>query len=907
MKSSIIFFLFSCFVITSLSLNAQNTYCTDLGQRSGNNYNSKVKTTTDVGNISNINYSKSYNNNNAYADISATQKITQYAGLPFEFEHVFSNHQIKYSLGVWIDWNNDTTFQSTELVHSSDKGTPSPRTETILIDQNQTTGMYRMRVRVLWETDISLLDPCSNMGNVEGAVLDFTVEVLPAPSCWPITAITLGDRTNTTATFSWTDSHGGTAWDIAWGTTPDNNDAQEIGIITNITTPTETITGLDVDQTYDVYVRTNCGTGDYSVWEKYELQHGYCVPFQKTANSYAVHVTTTTDVEDISNINFTKQYNANEAYENLTTTQKVTQYAGLDFTVSTKFPGYTPSSSNNLIIWVDWNNNMLFETSEIVHTSHPSSLLTQTQVVPIAANQTPGIYRMRLRYINKQNLNATSLDPCIDLFDQSADGQGAVLDFTVEVLGSCITNVGTISGGEDEVCEQDTTAEFTNTVTGTWSITNGTGTAELVGSNTNQVKGLTAGTVTLVYTVTSNGCSDTAMKDITVKARPDVTLPSNQTTCLGTTVTLTANGATTYVWDNGTTDAQQSVSPATETTYSVIGTGANGCTNSASTTVSVIDKTYPLFASISSVCVGADAPLLPTVSTNNVSGTWSPQTVNTATANTQSYTFTPTNTTCTADTTITISVNSIPTVTLSPSKTTICLGENVTLTAGGAVSYSWNNGITGNGSIQTVSPSSNTNYNVVGTDANGCTNFANVSINVSLPIEVSIVGVDTITVNGTQLYAGIPAGGTWTFIGNDIADFQNGFLTPIISGHVTITYSVDDSSSCNSTSTATKTVFISPSIFGATSVDDIDPVSISLFPNPATNEVSLQFTLSEINDITIKVIDLNGKVIETQSFNNATTGANSITLNVSNYANGIYSVVLQSNETLTTKKLVINK
>jgi hypothetical protein len=79
-----------------------------------------------------------------------------------------------------------------------------------------------------------------------------------------------------------------------------------------------------------------------------------------------------------------------------------------------------------------------------------------------------------------------------------------------------------------------------------------------------------------------------------------------------------------------------------------------------------------------------------------------------------------------AQSTVTVKVN--PTVTATPSSTTICNGTNITLSGGGASTYTWTGGIT---NAISFAPSSTTNYSVSGTAANGCTNIAvaNVSVN----------------------------------------------------------------------------------------------------------------------------------------------------------------------------------
>ncbi|MCB0401508.1 MAG: gliding motility-associated C-terminal domain-containing protein [Flavobacteriales bacterium] len=76
-----------------------------------------------------------------------------------------------------------------------------------------------------------------------------------------------------------------------------------------------------------------------------------------------------------------------------------------------------------------------------------------------------------------------------------------------------------------------------------------------------------------------------------------------------------------------------------------------------------------------------------------------------------------------------ITVNPPPTITASASPgTTICSGDMVTLTGGGGVSYVWSGGVT-NG--VPFSPGATTTYTVTGTDANGCTNTANITITVN--------------------------------------------------------------------------------------------------------------------------------------------------------------------------------
>lgn len=97
--------------------------------------------------------------------------------------------------------------------------------------------------------------------------------------------------------------------------------------------------------------------------------------------------------------------------------------------------------------------------------------------------------------------------------------------------------------------------------------------------------------VTTNYSVTGtsvNGCTNTAGSNIIVNGLPTIgTSSSASMICNGQTSTLTANGANSYTWSTGTVSNTIVVSPASNTTYSVTGTGANGCSNSATITQSV--------------------------------------------------------------------------------------------------------------------------------------------------------------------------------------------------------------------------------------------------------------------------------------------------------------------------------
>ena len=97
-------------------------------------------------------------------------------------------------------------------------------------------------------------------------------------------------------------------------------------------------------------------------------------------------------------------------------------------------------------------------------------------------------------------------------------------------------------------------------------------------------------TATYSVTVTdANGCTASSSKTVTVNPLPSATAVANPASIIqGDFATLTARGGVTYQWNNGQTTASFSENPLQTTTYTVTVTDANGCTETAQATVTVL-------------------------------------------------------------------------------------------------------------------------------------------------------------------------------------------------------------------------------------------------------------------------------------------------------------------------------
>ncbi len=269
-------------------------------------------------------------------------------------------------------------------------------------------------------------------------------------------------------------------------------------------------------------------------------------------------------------------------------------------------------------------------------------------------------------------------------------------------------------------------------------------------------------TTTTTYTVIGTsalGCNDTTTVTVNVSGAIVAAITGKDTICAGSNTTLTASGGSTYVWSTGATTSNITVGPATNTTYSVM-VSSGTCKDSANVTVIVNPVPSPtISANKITICVG-DSSIL--TAGGGVSYLWN----NGATTSsilvkplsTTTYTVTVGSNPCTHDTTITITVNSLPVVTITPPQT-ICSGNNVNLTATGGGTYSWSNGATS--SSISVSPLTTTTFTVTVTNG-GCPKDTTVAITVNPTPTVIVSGNNSICKgDSTQLTA--TGGGTYVW------------------------------------------------------------------------------------------------------------------------------------------------
>ncbi|MBL7887974.1 MAG: T9SS type A sorting domain-containing protein [Bacteroidia bacterium] len=82
-------------------------------------------------------------------------------------------------------------------------------------------------------------------------------------------------------------------------------------------------------------------------------------------------------------------------------------------------------------------------------------------------------------------------------------------------------------------------------------------------------------------------------------------------------------------------------------------------------------------------------------------------------------------------------------------------------------------------------------------------------------------------------------------------------------------------------------------------------LGLNLFPNPATDNVQVNYELSAETTVTITVYDLTGKLVNTISKGNQAQGRHFAFINTAEMAKGFYTVTVQTTTGISTAKLIV--
>lgn len=466
-------------------------------------------------------------------------------------------------------------------------------------------------------------------------------------------------------------------------------------------------------------------------------------------------------------------------------------------------------------------------------------------------------------------------------------------------------------------------------------------------SSGNNIVSPSTSTFYTISGMSAQGCvsQSPAIVNVMVYAKPTISANSGSI-CLGQSFVINASGATSYVYSGGSA----TVSPTANTTYSLTGLSAEGCTstNTAVVNVNVISPAT-ITAASGSVCAGNSFTLTPSGAGNYVYSSVNPVVTPNSTT---TYTINGAAFGCTAVPAVaTVTVNALPIVSVNSGA--VCAGESYTLSPTGATTYSFVNG----GPV--VTPSATTVYGIIGTN-NGCTgpaSSATVVVN-AIPVlsasdgqicagddfVIMPSGADVYTITGGSYTVSPTTTSSYTLSGESTAGCEAADIvvsvtvnalpalnpvatsTTLCAGEtVTITVGTAASymwsnSNSNSPVTTTSTAYVVtpgiPTTYSVTGfsaegcmssaaislnvqaclgVKEETGNNITIWPNPSNGVFTLQLTDASLITITNQL----GQLILSNSLS---AGENTINLN--HCANGVYFVNVMNGQHLQTLKVV---
>ncbi|UTW63155.1 VCBS repeat-containing protein [bacterium SCSIO 12741] len=329
------------------------------------------------------------------------------------------------------------------------------------------------------------------------------------------------------------------------------------------------------------------------------------------------------------------------------------------------------------------------------------------------------------------------------------------------------------------------------------------------------ITGVVAGTYKVTVT-DANGCTDTASAMITQPAVLNaITVVDSNVSCFGFSnggATASASGGTanySYAWSNSATNA--SITGVVAGTYKVTATDANGCTDTASVTITTpatVVATAIVDSNIS--CFGltdGGASVSATGGTGAYKYAWSNGDTTAAINGLQATNYTVTVTDangCTGTDMITITEPTLLTVSTTVDSNVTCKG----LTNGGAtasstggtgtITWSWSNST----SMAALTNVAAGKYNVTATDANGCTDTSSATI--SEPDSLTV----TTAIDSNVTCFGYSNGGVTATVQGGTANYNYGWsnsatnssITGVTAGKYTVT--VTDDKGCTDTASS---------------------------------------------------------------------------------------------------------
>lgn len=212
-------------------------------------------------NISNLNSGYSPG---GYQD-ATDMVVSQYPGASVNFSVTVEGGSQGFN--IYVDWNNDLTFDESEKVYASN-GYIIEESGSFIVPEGVPAGNYRMRIVSNWlSIDPSPCGVNTNGGEAE----DYTFNVFDVPDCFKPTEITLHTISEEEAQISWIPGGEETQWELRYGL--QGFDRETEGIVETVSqNPEFILEDLLPNTAYDIYVKAICDEDESTFTEVFNLK-----------------------------------------------------------------------------------------------------------------------------------------------------------------------------------------------------------------------------------------------------------------------------------------------------------------------------------------------------------------------------------------------------------------------------------------------------------------------------------------------------------------------------------------------------------------------------------------------------------------------------------------------------------
>jgi hypothetical protein len=426
------------------------------------------------------------------------------------------------------------------------------------------------------------------------------------------------------------------------------------------------------------------------------------------------------------------------------------------------------------------------------------------------------------------------------------------------------------------------------------------------------------------YTLTginANGCSAWDQTDVLLQ-QFSIDAGANQSVCQGSSITLSATGASSYVWNNNVINGQSFV-PTQGGYYTATAMSPEGCIAKDSLLITLNPLPIVNAGNDTVVCGGASILLNATGAQNY---TW-----NNGVANGQSFqvnttgTFVVSGTSaagCTAQDSLEVIVNPIPNINAGPDIYN-CQGQAVTLNAVGGINLQWNNGV--QDGVPFV-PVSNGIYIVTGMSNDGCYGSDTLILNYGTLPDLNAGPDQNICFGQDVTLTG--AGGIFMYWNNGVADgvpfvpqTSNSYVLTGASpegcvGTDTVWVNVNEANSASITVSAIDSYTVNGQTYTAsgtytqvltnaagcdslltinltldfTGIANLDNQEFLVFPNPANEVVNIEISPSLIGE-ELKILKTDGSLIEKEVMNEVIKA-----IRIQHLPGGLYFIQIGNNK-----------